>query len=65
MRMRTIKRRMRLAMLPDDLVDILHILMQGISDESTRAGGKANLLWTASVGVVLLQNAERRKIEKN
>lgn len=61
MRLRTIKKRMRLSMLPADAVDVLYILMYGINDKSTEVGQKNNLLWSASVGVILMHNAERRR----
>lgn len=45
MRLRTVKRRLQLSMLPDEGIRCIYHSMKGISDESTKIGCKNNDKW--------------------
>jgi len=49
MRKATIKRRLRLAMLPEETIEKIHIRMTNISDKDTKLGGELNDVWVEAV----------------
>jgi len=49
MRKATIKRRLRLAMLPEEIIEKIYLRMMNVSDESTKLGGPFNYIWVEAV----------------
>jgi len=52
MRMKTIKRKMRLAMLPEEAVWELFIRMKGIPDKTMEHVGEHAVVWSDAVAIV-------------
>jgi hypothetical protein len=60
MRKATIKRRLRLAMLPEKIIEKIHLSMKNISDESTKLGGPFNHVWLEAVRIAFFNKLPAR-----